>query len=127
MTRGFEHRLWGYTVVKIKKPDVEHGIVSKSTCSAPPPSPIASLDGQQKSEYDKLGVRDSSTEKGPGVDTDQSDPKKGDCRESEDEQLTVRSVRESREGEEETEECERVDEWQIPETVLLTSGSIAPF
>ena len=127
MTRGFEHRLWGYTVVKIKKPDVEHSTVPKSTCSAPLPSPTNSLDAQQTSEYGKVGVVDSSAEGGPILETDQSDQKKGDHRDSESEDLTARSVRECREGEEETEESERVDEWQIPETVLLTSGSIAPF
>ena len=123
MTRGFEHRLWGYTVVKIKKPDVERGIVSNPTPPVPPPSPTVSLDGQETSEYGKLGVVDSS----PTLDSAQSDQKKGEHTESENENSTVSSIRECGEGNEETQECGRVDEWQIPETVFLTSESIAPF
>ena len=39
----------------------------------------------------------------------------------------MRPVLHSREGESETDEGESVGGWHIPETVILTSGSIAPF
>ena len=55
MTRGFEHRLWGYKVVRIKQSDVERGFVSDSTSSVHPPSPIAPHDGHEMGEYSKMG------------------------------------------------------------------------
>ena len=109
MTRGFEHRLWGYRVVKIKKPDVKRGIGSESTSSALPPSPTASHDGQQTREHSKLAVVDSSTEGDTIFQTGQSDQTKGDYGESEGEDIAVRSVQERREADEEIEECRRVD------------------
>ena len=134
MTRGFEHRLWGYTVVRIKKLDVERGIVSNHSPSSapPPPSPAVSLDGRDSSEYGKLGVVDSSVDVdgGPILEPELSDlkKKKGDgYREPEGRNSTVKFVQGCRDGSEEIEEREGVDEWQIPETVILTSGSIAPF
>ena len=62
MKRGFEHRLWGYKVVKIKQPDAERGLVSKSTSSVRSPSQTPSLDVQDTSEYGNLGTVNSSVE-----------------------------------------------------------------
>ena len=120
MTRGFEHRLWGYTVVRIKQPDVERGVESGSTSSNRPLSPSQSLEGQELGEYGKLGVVEIPNEGHPALKKDESSEyDTGD--------LAIRPVPDSRGGSEETDERESVGEWQIPETVILTSGSIAPF
>lgn len=129
MTRGFEHRLWGYKLVKIMRPDIERGIVSHSTASAPPPSLSTSLDRQESGEYGKLGIVDSHPENSSARDGEDRDHEEDNSEYSDSEHgdLAIRHVPASREGSEDIEDLEDVREWQIPETVLLTSGSIAPF
>ena len=127
MTRGFEHRLWGYTVVRIKQPDAERGVVSGSTSSVRPSSSTTSLDGQEMDEYDKVGIVESSVEGRPTRDDEHFDPERGDYSNSEHGDLAVRPMTEAREGSEETDGRDSVGEWQIPETVILTSGSLGPF
>ena len=128
MTRGFEHRLWGYTVVKIKPPaDVERGIMSDSTSSVHAPSPNESLHSQEMGEYGKLGIVDPAAEGRPTHEEDYSaiDRRDGGNADFGNGDLAVRPVpTESRDGSEEGEER---GGWQIPETILLRSGSIAPF
>lgn len=124
MKRGFEHRLWGYKVVKIKQPDAERGLASGSTSSDLSPSPTVSLDDQRTSEY---GVVESSAEGDAAQDEEGYDREKGEYSRLGNVELMRRLVLESREGSEETEEREGVGEWQIPETVILTSESISPF
>ncbi len=124
MTRGFEHRLWGYKVVKIKQPDAERGTVSDATSSVRPTSPAHSFDGRDEEEYGKLvvaGSHDEGCRVGDGGLLD----KGGD--EYEDGDLAMRSMPGSREGSEEADEQGDVGRWQIPETVVLTSGSLGPF
>lgn len=124
MKRGFEHRLWGYKVVKIKQPDAERGLASGSTSSDLSPSPTVSLDDQRTSEY---GVVESSAEGDAAQDEEGYDREKGEYSRFGNVEPMRRPVPESREGREETEEREGVGEWQIPETVILTSESISPF
>lgn len=128
MTRGFEHRLWGYTVVKIKQPDKKRGIVSDSTSSVPSLAPTASHDDLlETGKHGPLEIEESSAGRGPGRDRGISDLEKGAYDTLETGEPTVRRVSESRGRSESVEERERVGEWQIPETVILTSESISPF
>lgn len=122
MKRGFEHRLWGYKVVKIKQPDAERGTVSRSASSVRSPSPPAlHNDGNP-------GNVESPVESDPAQHEEDFDQEKGECSKFENVESTIRPVvPESSEGSEETEEREEAGEWQIPETVILTSESISPF
>ena len=124
MKRGFEHRLWGYQVVKIKQPDAEPGIVSDPTSSDRSPSPADSLEDQHPGGYDRLKVVQSF---GPAQDGEDFDQDKGDRINSSHKDLPTRPVPEPRETSKEVEERGEVIEWQIPETVFLTSKSISPF
>ena len=124
MKRGFEHRLWGYEVVKIKQPDAGLGIVSDATSSDLSPSPADSLENQRPGDYDRLRVVQSS---GPARDGEGFDQDKGDRIKSSHEELWTRPVPEPRETGEDAEERKGSTEWQIPETVFLTSTSISPF
>ena len=124
MKRGFEHRLWGYQVVKIKQPDAELGTVSDSTSSDHPPSPADSLEDQRPGDYDQLKVVQSSGPTRNGEDFDQD---KGDRIKSSHKELPTRPVPEPRETSNVAEERGGATEWQIPETVFLTSESISPF
>lgn len=126
MKRGFEHRLWGYKVVKIKQPDAERGSVSSSGSSIRSHSQSPSHDDQDTGEDGTLGIVKSSveaasTQHGQEFDQEESQYEKLVTREP-----TARQVPESREGTVETEEMEREGEWQIPETVIPTSESISP-
>ena len=127
MTRGFEHRLWGYKVVRIKQPDEERGFVSDSTSSVRPPSPNASHDGYEMGEYSKMGDVENPDEGRPAWNDEHADRKKDEYGDSDNGDLATRPVPQSREGEDETDERESVGGWHIPETIILTSGSIAPF
>ena len=127
MTRGFEHRLWGWTVVRINPPDVERGFVSDSTSYVRPPSPNVSHDGHEMGEYSKMGDVESPDEGHPARNDEHADRKKDEYGDSDDGDLAARPVLESSEGEDEADERESVGGWHIPETVILTSGSIAPF
>ena len=129
MTRGFEHRLWGYTVVRIEPPDIERGVVSDSTPSARPPSPNTSLDGQEMDDYSKLGVVDVPNKDPPAQDDEpHTDRKKDESSAFENGDLAVRPVLQStRESSEEMDERESGSGWHIPETVILTSESRGPF
>ena len=127
MTRGFEHRLWGYTVVRIKQPDVERGFVSDSTTSVRPPSPTASHDDHEMGEYSKMGDVESPDEGRPARYDEHADRKKDKYGDFDNGDLATRPMLQSREGEDEADERESVEGWHIPETVILTSGSIAPF
>ena len=128
MTRGFEHRLWGYKLVRIKQSDAEGDVVSDSASSARPSSPSTSLDDQRAAEYVELGIVDSSVKNyparggGPWHHQDE-----GHYSESVDGDLGNKPVSGSRDGSEATEERGSVGEWQIPETVILRSGSFTPF
>ena len=119
MKRGFEHRLWGYQVVKIKQPDAELGVVSDRS-----PSPAASLEDQRPGDYDKLTVVQSS---GSVLDSEDFDQDQGDRINSSHEELPARPMPEPKETSKEAEERGGATEWQIPETVFLTSMSISPF
>ena len=127
MTRGFEHRLWGYTVVRIKRPDVERGLASDSTSSVRPPSPNASHDGHEMGEYSTMGDVESPDGGRPARNDEHADRKKDEYGDFDNGDLATRPALHSREGEDETDERESVGGWHIPETVILTSGSIAPF
>ena len=129
MTRGFEHRLWGYTVVRIKQPDAERGITSDSTPSSIRAAfPPTSLDGHEMREYGKLGVVESSVEGRPNArDDEHFDRDKDGYSEFGSGDLAMRPVPGSRDGSEETDRRDSVGGWEIPETVILTSGSIGPF
>ena len=127
MTRGFEHRLWGYRVVKIKQRDPERGIVSHSSPSVRAPSPTASLTDQQNGEYRSVSIGESSVKDGPVHDDEGFDRRDGGHGEFGNGEPTIRPVPESRERSREMEEGEGEGEWQIPETVILTSESISPF
>ena len=127
MTRGFEHRLWGYRVVRIDPPDVERGFVSDSTSYVRPPSPNPSHDGHEMGEYRKMGDVESPDEGRPARNDEHADRKKDKYGDFDDGDLAARPVLESSEGEDEADERESVGGWHIPETVILTSGSIAPF
>ena len=124
MKRGFEHRLWGYQVVKIKRPDAELGIASDPTSSDRSPSPAGSLGDPRAGDYDKLNVVQSS---GPILSSEDFDQDKGDRINSSHEELPTRPVPEPRGSSNDAEERKGATEWQIPETVFLTSTSISPF
>ena len=124
MKRGFEHRLWGYQVVKIKQPDAELGIVSDPTSSDRSPSPADSLEDQGDDDYDKLKVVQSS---GPTRNGEHFDKDKRDRTKSSHEALPTSPEPEPRESSNDLEERKGAKEWQIPETVFLTSTSISPF
>ena len=133
MTRGFEHRLWGYKVVRIQQPDVERGFVSDSSSSSVrPPSPTASHDGHEMGEYGKMGDYVESTDEGgrPAAarNDEHADGKKTEYGDVDNGDLATRPELRSRAGEDEADEQESVEGWStIPETVILTRGSIAPF
>lgn len=127
MKRGFEHRLWGYKVVKTKQPDSERGTVSSHPSSVHSPLPRASLDDPESGGYGNLGTVESFVESGPAQGGEHFDLEKGHCSKFGNVEPPIRLVPESREGSEETEERDRTGEWQIPETVILTSESISPF
>ena len=124
MKRGFEHRLWGYQVVKIKQPDAELGIVSDPTSSDRSPSPANSVEDQRSGDCDKLKLVQSSDPTSNGEDCDQD---KGGRIKSSHEEFRTRPVPEPRETSNDAEERKGATEWQIPETVFLTSESISPF
>lgn len=128
MKRGFEHRLWGYKVVKIKQPDAKRGTGSNSSSSIRSPSPTTSLDDQETGKCGQSGiVEETPVEGGLARDGEDSDEERGMYSKLGNAEPTIRPVPQSREGIEETEEREREGEWQIPETVILTSDSISPF
>ena len=127
MKRGFEHRLWGYKVVKIKQPDAERGTTSHSTSSIRSHSSSTSLDDRGSGEYGNLGTVESSEETGLAQHGEDLDREKREKARPENVEPTIRPVPESRERSEETEEREIEGNWQIPETVILTSESISPF
>lgn len=128
MKRGFEHRLWGYKVVKIKQPDAKPGTRSNSSSSVRSPSPTASLDDQETGKCGQSGiVEETPVEGGLVQDGEGSDEEHGAYSNLWNAEPTIRPVPESREGIDETEEREREGAWQIPETVILTSDSISPF
>ena len=129
MTRGFEHRLWGYKVVEINQSDVERGFVSDSTSSVRPPSPTASHDGHEMGEYSKMGDVENPDEGRLARHDELADRKKDPYGDFDNGDLATRPVLESREGEseDETDERESVGGWHIPETVILRSGSLSPF
>ena len=127
MTRGFEHRLWGYKVVRIKQSDVERGFVSDSTSSVRPPSPTAPHDGHEMGEYSKMGDIENPDEGRSARNDEHADRKKDEYGDLNNGDLATRPVLQSREGEDEMDEGDDVGGWHIPETVILTSGSIAPF
>ena len=124
MKRGFEHRLWGYQVVKIKPPDAGLGLVSHPTSPDRSPSPADSLQGQRHGDCNQLKVMQSS---GPARDSEDFGQDNADSINSSHEELLTRPVPEPRDISEEAEERGRATEWQIPETVFLTSKSILPF
>ena len=124
MKRGFEHRLWGYQVVKIKPPDAELGIVSDPTSSDRSPSPADFLEDQRSGDCDKSKVVQSS---GPALNGEDFDQDKGDRIKSSHKELPTRPVPEPREISNDAEERAGATVWQIPETVFLTSESISPF
>ncbi len=128
MKRGFEHRLWGYKVVKIQQPDAERGTPSHSTSSIRShSSSSASLNDRGSGEYGNLGTVESSEESGLAQHSQDLDQEKGEYARPENAEPTIRPVPESREKSEDTEEREKEGDWQIPETVILTSESISPF
>ena len=127
MKRGFEHRLWGYKVVKIKHPDAERGTVSSSTSSVLSLSPTPSHDDQGAGEYGTSGIVESSVEGASTQHGQAFDREEGEYDKLVTGEPMVRQVPDSRERGEEMEKREREREWQIPETVILTSESISPF
>lgn len=128
MKRGFEHRLWGYQVVKIKQTDAERGIVTDSPSSVHSSSPRSSLDDEDTDEIGDLATVDSPVNGSPAQDDEHFDEEKGKYGKFGSVEPLIRPVPAlSREGSEETEERDGVGEWQIPETVILTSESISPF
>lgn len=130
MTRGFEHRLWGYTVVRIKQPDVERGITSDSMSSIRAASPHTSLEGHEMGEYGELGVVESSVKGRPNARDDEHSDRGEDGYSkfgSGSGDLATRRVPGSRDGSEEMDRRDSVGGWHIPETVILTSGSLGPF
>ena len=126
MTRGFEHRLWGYKVVGINQSDVERGFVSDSTSSGRPPSQTASHDGHEMGEYSKMRDVENPDEGCPARHDERADRKKDPYGDFDGGDLATRPVLEG-EGEDEMDGRESVGGWYIPETVILRSGSISPF
>ena len=124
MKRGFEHRLWGYQVVKIKQPDAEIGIVSDPTPSNRSPSGVDPFEDQYPGDYDQLKLVESSGPTRNGQDFDQD---QGDRINYSHEELPTRPVPEPRKTTNDAEERKGATEWQIPETVFLTRESISPF
>lgn len=128
MTRGFEHRLWGYTVVRIRQPDAERGVGSDSSSSVRHlSSSSTSLDCHEMGEYGKLGVAEVPDEGHPHREGEHAHQQKANASNFRDGDLAVRPVPESRDGSEHMDAHEDLGRWQIPETVLLTSGSLGPF
>ena len=128
MKRGFEHRLWGYKVVKIKQPDAERGTVSRSASSARSPSPTAIHNNDESGEYGNLGTVEFPVESDSAQHDKDLDQETRECSNFENVESTIRPVvSEYRRRSEEIEEREGAGEWQIPETVILTSESISPF
>ena len=124
MTRGFEHRLWGHKVVKIKPPD---SIASHSTSSIRSPSPTASLTHHDDTvKYNSLSPANSSVKDGSARDGDIVDEEKGEV--VDEEEGNVNPLMDPESGSRErSQEVEDAAEWQIPETVLLTRESMALF
>ncbi len=110
--------------MKIKQPDAGLGIVSDPTSSDRSPSPADFLKDQGPGDYDQLKVVPSS---GPAHNGEDFDQDKGDRNNSSHEELPTMPVPESSEISKEAEERGGATEWQIPETVFLTSESISPF
>ena len=127
MTRGFEHRLWGHKVVRIKQPDAERGIASNSASSICSPSPTASLVSHDTSEYGKPGIGECPVESAAARHSEHFDQARDEYSAFKDVKPMIRRVSESRGTSEETVERGTSGEWQIPETVILTSESISPF
>lgn len=127
MTRGFEHRLWGYKVVKIKQPDAERGLGSDSGSSLRPRSPTPSLGDPKPADYGHLGIVESSVGDGLVQHGDDLDQEKDECGGFNNVEPIARPVSEPSEGSKEIDERDAVGEWQIPETVLLTGESMSPF
>ena len=126
MKRGFEHRLWGYKVVKIKQRDAERGILTNPPSSLHSSSPSASLDDEDMDERGDMANVESSVNGSPAQDYKHADEEKGNYFGNA--EPLIRPVPAlSREGSEEAEERDGAGEWQIPETVILTSESISPF
>lgn len=123
MKRGFEHRLWGYKVVKIKQPTA-----TSSASSIHSSSSSASLDDEDTDEDRDLETAISSVNGSPAQDDEQFDQEKDKYSKFGNVEPLIRPVpAPSRERSEEAEERDGVGEWQIPETVILTSESISPF
>lgn len=127
MTRGFEHRLWGYTVVRTRQPDAERGVGSDSSSSVRHLSPSTSLDCHEMGKYGKLGVVEVPDEGRQYPEGEHAHQQKDNDSHFGDGDLARRPLPESRDGSEEMDDHEDLGRWQIPETVLLTSGSIGPF
>ena len=127
MQRGFEHRLWGYKVVQIKQPNSSRSSVSSSGSSIPSPSQTPSLDDLEANEFGNLGTVDSSVGDDSAQHGKTLDEENGAYDKLAAGEPTVRQVPVSRESSGEKGERESVGEWQIPETVILTSVSTSPF
>lgn len=130
MTRGFEHRLWGYTVVRIRQPDTERGVGSDSSSSVRHLSSSSStslVECQEMGEYGKLGVVEVPDEGRQDSEGEQAQQQKNNYSIFDNGDLAMRPRPESRDGSEEMDDHESLGRWQIPEAVLLTSGSIGPF
>lgn len=108
MTRGFEHRLWGYKVVRIKQSDVERGFVSDSTSSVRPPSPTAPHDGHEMGEYSKMGDVENPDEGRSARNDEHADRKKDEYGDFDNGDLATRPVLQSREGDDEMDEGDDV-------------------
>lgn len=126
MKRGFEHRLWGYKVVKIKQPDAERGVVTNPPSSIHSSSPSAPLNDEDTDENVDLATANSSVNSHAAQDDERSDEEKG-RNFGNAEPLMRPTPGLSREGSEDPEERHGAGDWQIPETVILTSESISPF
>ena len=132
MTRGFEHRLWGYTVVRIRQPDTERGVGSDPSSSVRHLSSSSSstslVECQEMGEYGKLGVVEVPDEGPQYPQGQQAQQQKINYSNFDNGDLAMRPRPESRDGSEEMDDHdESLGRWQIPETVLLTSESIGPF
>lgn len=98
MKRGFEHRLWGYKVVKIKQPDAERGLISKSTSSVRSPSQTLSLDDQDTSEHGDLEIVESTVEGASTQHGEEFDREEGESDKLVTGDPMMRQAPESREG-----------------------------
>lgn len=78
-------------------------------------------------EYGKLGVVEVPDEGRQYLQGEQAQQQKNNYSNFDNGDLAMRPRPESRDGSEEMDDHESLGRWQIPETVLLTSGSIGPF